>query len=126
MSGTATWQQWKVPVRFTSMTRSHACGGDVGERREVDHAGTGHQDVHRSELGAHLRERLLDGRAVADVGRHRQRRHTFGAQLLGNPLRGCAVEVKHGDLVAAPAQLVTGRLTHAGSAAGHHRDPAHR
>ena len=26
MSGSATWQQWNVPVRFTSITRCHACG----------------------------------------------------------------------------------------------------
>ena len=78
------------------------------------------------ELAADLGERFLDGGAVADVGRHTERRHALGAQILGNPLCRFAVEVEHGDLVSAPAQLVAGRLAHAGRAAGHHRDPAHR
>ena len=98
---------------------------DLGERRPVHHTRAGDQDVHRSEFGAHLGEGFLHGGAVADVGGHRQRRHAFGAQLLGDPLGRIAVEVEHGHLVPTPAELAAGRFAHAGCASGHHRDAVH-
>ena len=86
MSGIATWQQWNVPVRLTSMIRAHDSRSDLGERRKVEQPRTGHQDADRSQLAADLGEGFLHHRPIGDIGRDAQRGHALRPQLLGNPL----------------------------------------
>ena len=68
------------------MIRAHDSGVMSVNGCEPDHPGAGDQDPDRAELAAHLGEGVLDRRPVGDVGRHRQRGHALGAQVLGDPL----------------------------------------
>jgi hypothetical protein len=99
--------------------------GDLQKRREAEQPGAGDQDCDRPEFTTDLREGLLEGSAIGDIGADTEGHTSLGAKILGDTLRGLLVDVEDGDLESAPTQFVTGRLADAGSTAGHHRHPAH-
>ena len=108
------------------MIRSHACGVSSTNGAKptmpalVTRMCTGPSSLRTLANASSTAARSLTSAATAE------RRDAVGPQFFGDPLRRFAVDVEHGDLVAAPAQFVTRRLTHAGCAAGHHRYPTHR
>ena len=68
MSGIATWQQWKVPVRLTSMIRAQdsVLISVKGEKSNSPALVT--RTVIDAQLAADLGEGVLDGGPVGDVG----------------------------------------------------------
>ena len=125
MSVTATWQQWKVPVRFTSMSRCQDCtlisvnGDQPTAPALVTRMCTGPSSVRTFANASSTAARSLTSAATPSAVTPSR------AQFLCDPLRRLAVEVEHGHLVSTPAELVAGRLTHAGSAPCHYRDAGH-
>ncbi len=92
---------------------------------ELVEPGAGHHDLDRPELGADLRDRVVDGGAVGDVGRDPERARTRGAQVGGGPADGVAVEVEQRDPVPDAGEALRHGESHPCCGARHYGDPAH-
>ena len=98
MSGSASWQQKNVPVRFTSMTRSQACGV-----RSTDGAKpTMPALVTRTCTGPSSERTLAKASSTAarsvTSAADRERGHPLRAKVIGDPLRRSLVEVETATL----------------------------
>ena len=82
MSGSATWQQWNVPVRLTSIIRAHDSGVISMNGAKPTKPALVTKMLDRTKLAAHLAESLLDCAPVGHIDTDSQCGTALTAQIL--------------------------------------------